>query len=116
MAWEERDDCDLQKAGERPRRAGTLISTGIGRPIYCTRRRIKSRLFYPLAHYEYWRAELPDRELPSGSFGENFTVDGLVEDSVYIGDRFAVGSAEVMVTEPRLPCFKLGSDLSPTKW
>ncbi|HEY6369301.1 MAG TPA: MOSC domain-containing protein, partial [Candidatus Sulfotelmatobacter sp.] len=48
------------------------------------------------------------RELPSGSFGENFAVDALVEDSAHIGDRFAVGSAEAVVTEPRLPCYKLG--------
>lgn len=80
------------------RQADLTVHGGASKAVYC----------YPLAHYEYWRAELPDRELPSGSFGENFTVDGLVEDSVYIGDRFAVGSAEVMVTEPRLPCYKLG--------
>ena len=52
--------------------------------------------------------ELRGRKLPPGSFGENFTVDGVIEDSVHIGDRFAVGSAEVVVTEPRLPCYKLG--------
>ena len=54
------------------------------------------------------RQKLPGRELPLGSFGENFTVAGLVEDSVHLGDRFAIGSAEVVVTEPRLPCYKLG--------
>jgi len=43
-----------------------------------------------------------------GMFGENFTTDGLLEDSVYIGDQFSVGSAEVIVTQPRLPCYKLG--------
>jgi MOSC domain-containing protein YiiM len=43
-----------------------------------------------------------------GSFGENFTIDGLLEDSVHLGDRFSVGSAEVVVTQPRLPCYKLG--------
>ena len=42
-----------------------------------------------------------------GVFGENFTTDGLLEDSFYIGDRFSVGSAEVLVTQPRLPCYKL---------
>jgi MOSC domain-containing protein YiiM len=41
-------------------------------------------------------------------FGENFTVEGLLEDSLYLGDRFSVGSAEVVVTQPRLPCYKLG--------
>jgi MOSC domain-containing protein YiiM len=80
------------------RQADLSVHGGAAKAVYC----------YPLAHYEYWKAELPGRELPSGSFGENFTVDGLVDDSVHIGDRFAVGSAEVVVTQPRLPCYKLG--------
>jgi MOSC domain-containing protein YiiM len=63
---------------------------------------------YPLVHYDYWKKELPGWELPMGVFGENFTIDGLLEDSVYLGDRFSVGSAEVVVTQPRLPCYKLG--------
>lgn len=63
---------------------------------------------YPVEHYKYWRAELPGHTLPLGVFGENFTVDGFSEDSVHIGDRFTVGSAEVVVTQPRLPCYKLG--------
>lgn len=63
---------------------------------------------YPLEHYDYWRGELPGRDLPMGVFGENFTTDGLLEDSVHLGDRFSVGSAEVFVTQPRLPCYKLG--------
>lgn len=63
---------------------------------------------YPLAHYDYWKRELPGRELPVGIFGENFTVDGPLEDSVHLGDQFSVGSAEVVVTQPRLPCYKLG--------
>lgn len=63
---------------------------------------------YPSEHYEFWRAELPEMELPWGMFGENFTTEGLNESSVNIGDQFRVGSAEVMVTEPRMPCYKLG--------
>ncbi len=63
---------------------------------------------YPSEHYEFWRAELPGMELPWGMFGENFTTEGLSESSVNIGDRFRIGSAEVMVTEPRMPCYKLG--------
>jgi MOSC domain-containing protein YiiM len=63
---------------------------------------------YPSEHYEFWRAELPEMELPWGMFGENFTTEGLNESSVNIGDRFSVGSAELMVTEPRMPCYKLG--------
>ena len=68
----------------------------------------KAAYCYPLAHYEYWKKELPGRELPMGMFGENFTTDGLLEDSVHLGDQFSVGSAEVVVTQPRLPCYKLG--------
>ncbi len=64
---------------------------------------------YPIEHYEYWRAELPGMNLPPGMFGENFTTEGLQEDEINIGDRFRVGSAEVMVTEPRLPCYKLAA-------
>jgi MOSC domain-containing protein YiiM len=63
---------------------------------------------YQLSHYDYWKKELPGRELPFGIFGENFTVDGPAEDQVFLGDRFSVGSAEVAVTQPRLPCYKLG--------
>lgn len=68
----------------------------------------KAVYFYPIAHYDYWKKELPDRALPMGAFGENFTFDGPLEDTVHIGDRFAMGTAEVVVTQPRLPCFKLG--------
>ena len=63
---------------------------------------------YPSEHYDFWRNELPDMNLPFGMFGENFTTEGLREDSVNIGDRFRVGKAELMVTQPRLPCYKLG--------
>jgi len=67
----------------------------------------KAVYYYPIAP-EYWKRELSRRELPMGMFGENFTIDGLLEDSVYLGDRFSIGSAEVIVTQPRLPCYKLG--------
>jgi MOSC domain-containing protein YiiM len=63
---------------------------------------------YPVEHYGFWKSELPDMELPYGMFGENFTTEGLLEDKVNIGDRFRVGTAELMVTEPRMPCYKLG--------
>ena len=47
-------------------------------------------------------------ELPWGMFGENLTIEGLLDESVHIGDRFQVGSAHLVVTQPRLPCYKLG--------
>ncbi len=68
----------------------------------------KSVYAYPSEHYPWWRDQLPGVELPWGAFGENLTVAGLREDHVCIGDRFRVGSAEFMVTQPRMPCFKLG--------
>ncbi len=63
---------------------------------------------YPAEHYRYWRKELPRMDLPWGMFGENFTTEGILEDSVNIGDRFRIGAAELMVTQIRVPCYKLG--------
>jgi len=70
--------------------------------------RTKAAYVYPAEHYAYWRQELPEMELPWGMFGENFTTEGLDEARVNIGDRFRIGTAEVQVTEPRMPCYKLG--------
>ncbi len=63
---------------------------------------------YPGEYYAFWREQCPEMELPWGMFGENLTIEGLSEESVHIGDRFQVGSAHLMVTQPRLPCYKLG--------
>jgi MOSC domain-containing protein YiiM len=62
---------------------------------------------YPSEHYAFWRAEFPDMELPWGSFGENLTTEGLLESHVMIGDQIQVRSAQFVVTQPRMPCFKL---------
>jgi len=70
--------------------------------------RTKAAYVYPAEHYGFWRGELPGVELPWGMFGENFTTEGLDESNVNIGDRFRIGAAEVSVTEPRMPCYKLG--------
>jgi MOSC domain-containing protein YiiM len=80
------------------RQADLSVHGGRYKAVYC----------YSFAHYDYWKKELPDRELSMGVFGENFTVDGLLEESIHVGDQFSVGSAEVVVTQPRLPCYKLG--------
>jgi MOSC domain-containing protein YiiM len=80
------------------RQADLTVHGGEHKAVYC----------YPLSHYDYWRGELPGQELPMGAFGENFTTDGLLEDTVHIGDRLSAGSAEFVVTQPRLPCYKLG--------
>ena len=80
------------------RQADLSVHGGEYKAVYC----------YQIAHYDYWKKALPGRELPLGIFGENFTLDGELEGSVHLGDRFSVGSAEVVVTQPRLPCYKLG--------
>lgn len=68
----------------------------------------KAVYVYPSEHYDFWKQELPDMDLPWGMFGENLTTTGLFETEVNIGDKFRVGAAEVMVTQPRMPCYKLG--------
>lgn len=68
----------------------------------------KAVYVYPYEHYSFWRNELPDAELSIGAFGENLTTEGLLEDVTNIGDTFRIGSAEFIVTQPRMPCYKLG--------
>jgi MOSC domain-containing protein YiiM len=68
----------------------------------------KAVYVYPSEHYAYWKVALNGETLPWGVFGENLTTEGLLEDSVRVGDRFRIGSAEFRVTKPRQPCFKLG--------
>jgi MOSC domain-containing protein YiiM len=69
----------------------------------------KAVYVYPSEHYTFWRNELPNAVLDWGAFGENFTTQGALDDkAVRIGDRFRIGSADFVVTQPRMPCFKLG--------
>jgi MOSC domain-containing protein YiiM len=67
----------------------------------------KAVYVYPSEHYDYWRNELGEPDLPWGAFGENLTTEGVLEDRVAIGDRLVIGSAEFVVTQPRQPCYKL---------
>lgn len=67
---------------------------------------------YPVEQYEYWKKELPVRDLQWGSFGENLTTSGFDENSICIGDKLKIGSALFVVTQPRMPCFKLGIRLA----
>jgi len=62
---------------------------------------------YPAEYYAFWREQFPEMELPWGMFGENLTIWGLRDDTLYIGDQLQVGSAHLVVTQPRLPCYKL---------
>ena len=68
----------------------------------------KAVYVYPSEHYDHWRGELPEAALSWGAFGENLTTEGLLEGDVNIGDAFRIGTAEFRVTQPRMPCFKLG--------
>ncbi len=68
----------------------------------------KAVYVYPSEHYAFWKGELPGEDLGWGAFGENLTSEGLLEDQVQIGDRLRIGTAEFVVTQPRMPCFKLG--------
>jgi MOSC domain-containing protein YiiM len=63
---------------------------------------------YPAEYYAFWRERYPAMELPWGMFGENLTIWGLRDDSVYIGDQLQAGSAQLVVRSPRMPCYKLG--------
>jgi len=64
---------------------------------------------YPSEHYDYWRQQLPGFDLPWGMFGENFTTTGLSEAELHIGDRLQIGSAVLLVRQPRMPCYKLAA-------
>jgi len=78
--------------------ADLTVHGGKDKAIYC----------YSTAHYDYWKKELPGRELAPGAFGENLTIDAPTDDQIFLGDRYRIGTAETIVTQPRLPCYKLG--------
>jgi MOSC domain-containing protein YiiM len=67
----------------------------------------KAVYVYPADYYSFWREQFPEMELPWGMFGENLTIWGLRDNAVYIGDQLQVGSALLVVTEQRMPCYKL---------
>ena len=83
---------------EGDRQSDLTVHGGVNKAVYA----------YPAEHYAFWRDEFPGVDLPWGAFGENLTTTGLLEDSVQIGDRFRIGTAEFVVTQPRMPCYKLG--------
>ena len=83
---------------EGDQQSDLTVHGGPYKAIYC----------YPEEHYTFWKAELPATDFTPGMFGENLTTSGLLEDQVCIGDRFRAGSALLQVTQPRMPCFKLG--------
>jgi ferredoxin-NADP reductase/MOSC domain-containing protein YiiM/ferredoxin len=67
---------------------------------------------YQVESYRYWEQELGRSDFTYGQFGENFTVEGLADDDVCIGDRYRIGGAIFEVTQPRVTCFRLGIRMS----
>jgi len=80
------------------RQADLSVHGGVNKAVYV----------YPSEHYEFWRRKFPNMKMNWGTFGENFTTEGLLEREIHIGDHLIIGSAKFEVTEPRFPCFKLG--------
>lgn len=86
----------LNLAGDR--QSDLSVHGGVDKAVY----------LYPTEHYSYWQTQLPGVDLPWGAFGENFSTEGILEDQIKVGDRIRIGSVEFTVTQPRMPCFKLG--------
>ena len=80
------------------KQADLTVHGGIDKAVYS----------YAKEHYEFWRKDLQDVSLSWGMFGENFTTEGMFEESVNIGDTFQIGTTRVIATQPRMPCYKLG--------
>jgi MOSC domain-containing protein YiiM len=87
----------LNLAGDR--QADLSVHGGPDKAVYA----------YPGEHYPYWREQLPGTALPWGAFGENLTVEGLAEAELRVGDLLRIGTTELVVTQPRLPCYKLNA-------
>lgn len=83
---------------EGDRQADLRVHGGPNKAVYA----------YSWKNVEYWRKCLGRDDLREGSFGENLTVDDLLETDVAIGDEFEIGTARFQLSQPRLPCFKLG--------
>lgn len=83
---------------EGDKQADLTVHGGVNKAVYT----------YPSEHYPYWKSHYPDLEDSWGLFGENLTLEGLLEKNVMIGDVFRIGTAEFSVTQPRMPCYKLG--------
>lgn len=83
---------------EGDRQADLTVHGGPDKAVYA----------YAVEHYEYWRKIFPTIKMLNGMFGENFTTEDLMEEEVCIGDVFQIGLSRVIVTQPRMPCYKLG--------
>ncbi|MDP9489337.1 MAG: MOSC domain-containing protein [Thermoproteota archaeon] len=83
---------------DKDKQADLTVHGGTDKAVYA----------YAGEHYSYWRKELHGTPLPWGMFGENFTTQGMFEETINVGDQFQVGTAKVIATQPRMPCYKLG--------
>lgn len=79
---------------------------GVNRAVYV----------YTLENYDFWKKKLKRDDFSFGQFGENFTVEGMLEDQIHVGDTFRVGYVLVQVTQPRAPCFKLAIRMNMDKF
>jgi len=95
---------ELNLAGDG--QADLTVHGGIHQAVYV----------YPFEHYDYWKQKLGREDLTYGQFGENFTVAGMIEDQVHIGDVFRIGNAMVQITQPRVPCYKLAIKMNLPKF
>jgi ferredoxin-NADP reductase/MOSC domain-containing protein YiiM/ferredoxin len=92
-----------------PRRVGRLNIDGDGQGDLAGHGGEQRAVFvYQVGSYRYWERELGRDDFVHGQFGENFTVEGLADDEVCIGDRYAIGSAVFEVTQPRVTCYRVG--------
>jgi MOSC domain-containing protein YiiM len=80
------------------RQADLAVHGGTNKAVYA----------YPSEHYSFWRQQLPEIDFTWGQFGENLTTEGLREEDTFVGDVYRLGQAVVKVTQPRMPCYKLG--------
>jgi MOSC domain-containing protein YiiM len=76
----------------------------------------KAACVYTWENYDHWSQELSRNDFKIPQFGENFTVQGMAEDDVHVGDVFRVGDATVEVTQPRVPCYRLGIKMNDPKF
>jgi MOSC domain-containing protein YiiM len=83
---------------EGDRQADLRVHGGPNKAVYA----------YSSEHYSYWAKQIPGTDLPFGKFGENLTTTGFTEEQAHIGDRYRIGTCILRVTQPRMPCFKLG--------
>jgi MOSC domain-containing protein YiiM len=96
----------LRRTLDGDRQVDLRFHGGVDKAVYC----------YPHEHYAFWREALGRDDLAPGQFGENFTTEGLLETAVCIGDQLAIGTARFEVTQPRVPCFKLGIKMGDARF